>query len=43
MFIIFHEIEGILNIMKISAIFKCPYQIVKGICIKYFICEFGTD
>lgn len=43
MFAVFYAIEEIMNIIKISAIFKYPSKVVKGICVKYFMCEVGTD
>lgn len=43
MFITVYEIEDILNMMKISTIFRYPYNIVKCYCVKYFMYDCGAD
>lgn len=43
MFVIVYEREDIKNMIKIPAIFRYPYKIVKCICVKYFIYDCGVD
>lgn len=43
MFVIVCEIADILNMIKISAILRYPYNVVKCYCEKYFIYDCGAD